>query len=194
MKTENNYISRAEMIAIAREAGCQIEEQASYLKVSRDGSEEQLLYVAKTERVARVDLSGFELKEPGVARYLGGEKFGRVHYQLRFDLPVENIKIHFRKLCEGLGKWVSLPRSKRGRPVGLKGSKKLATPMVVVRTEETPQQTIDRLVAELAKKRALANEIGAPLSKKTEKEYNDKIEEQRKRLETLPSSWRLSMG
>ena len=182
MKAEHTYIPQEEMLAIAREAGCDIEEQKSYYKITRGGGTEQILYVAKTRGVARVDLSGFELKEPEVARYLGGEKFGRVHYMLRFDKPAAHIKSHFRQLCLGLGGFVSLPKSKRGRPVGLKGSHKLEQPVVVIQSELSPQQMMERLVEERDQKRAVARKMGFPLSRKTEEEYSEKIEEMRKRL------------
>jgi hypothetical protein len=184
MKAENTYIPIEEMLVIARGSGCEIEEQKSYYKISKPGNKEQLLYVAKAKKLCgRVDLSGFELKEPEVARYLGGEKFGRVHYQLRFDKPEGHIKIHFKQLCDNLGKFTSLPKSQRGRPVGLKGSKKLSVQsVVVVKSEKTPKETIDILVAELEKKRGLAKQYGGTLSKKTEKEYLEKIEELRKQI------------
>lgn len=182
VKAGNNGVPREQLLAIAREAGCVVEEQASYIKISRAGVKDQLLYVALTNDVGRVDLSGFELNEPEVTRYLGGEKFGRVHYQLRFDKPVAHIKAHFKQLCEGLGRFKSLPKSKRGRPVGLKGSKKLGAAVVTVKSELTPQQTIDFLVSELEKKRELAKKMGSNLSKKTELEYTKKIEELRKQI------------
>lgn len=183
MKPTETYIPREELLSIAREAGCEILEQKSYFKISRPGVKKQLLYVAKTNGVARVDLSGFELKEPEVARYLGGEKQGRVHYQLRFDHPAEHIKHHFRQLCEGLGSFVSLPESKRGRPVALKGSRQQGAPVVVIQAELSPQQMIDKLVSDLEKKRKLAKEYGSPLSKKTEKEFADKLEELRRQIQ-----------
>ena len=182
MKATETYINQDDLVTIAKEAGCEVDEQKSYLKVSKPGVKDQLLYIAKTAKVARVDLSGFELKEPEVARYLGGEKFGRVHYQLRFDKPAAHIKAHFKQLCEGLGKFVSLPKSKRGRPVGLKGSKKQGAAVIEVKSELTPQQTIDFLVAELNKNRELAKKMGSNLSKKTELEYSQRIEELRKQI------------
>jgi hypothetical protein len=183
MKSENNYIPQEEMLQIARDAGCEVEEQKSYFKIQKPGVKDQLIYIAKTDKVARVDLSGFELKEPGVARYLGGEKFGRVHYQLRFDLPIDIVKIHFKKLCEGLGRWVPLAKSKRGRPVGLKGSKKDPSQgVVVIQAELTTEQMIDKLVSERETKRALAQKMGSSLSKKTELEYEKKLEELRKQI------------
>lgn len=184
MKAENTYVPIEKLMQIAKDSGCDIEEQKSYFKVSRDGNKKQLLYIAKTVKVgvARVDLSGFELKQPEVARYLGGEKFGRVHYQLRFDKPMGHILIHFKQLCDNLGSFVSLPESKRGRPVGLKGSKKQDVGVVVVKSDKTIPEQIDALVAELDAKRKKAKEMGFPLSKKTELEYNNKIEELRKQV------------
>ena len=181
MKADVTYIPQEEMLAIARSAGCVIEEQ-SYFKITRPGIEDQILYIPKTKLTGRVDLSGFELKEPEVARYLGGEKNGRVHYQLRFDKPADHIKFHFRQLCEGLGRFTSLPKSKKGRPVGLKGSRKREMPVVVIQPQMSTQETIDRLVSELDTKRSLARKIGTPLSRRTEREYTEKIEELRKQI------------
>jgi hypothetical protein len=182
MKADSTYIPLEEMVAIAEGSGCEIEEQKSYYKVTRPGVKEQFLYVAKTKNVGRVDLSGFELKEPEVVRYLGGEKFGRVHYQLRFDKPAEHIKIHFKQLCDNLGKFVSLPKSKRGRPVGLKGSKRQEVGVVTVKAEMTIKEQIDFLVAELEGKKAIAAKMGFNFSKKTQSEYDAKLTELRQKL------------
>lgn len=184
MKADVTYVPVEEMLSIAKGSGCVVEQQKSYYKISRPGVKEQLLYIPTARKeVGRVDLSGFELKEPEVARYLGGEKFGRVHYQLRFDKPADHIKIHFKQLCDNLGKFVSLPSSKRGRPVGLKGSKRQGEmQVVVIKSEMTIPQQIDYLVAELNKKRELASKMGSTISKKTEIEYANKIEELRKQV------------
>jgi hypothetical protein len=182
MKAESTYIPVDEMVQIAKDSGCVIEEQKSYFKITRNGNKEQIIYVARTKGVGRVDLSGFELKEPEVARYLGGEKFGRVHYQLRFDRPEGHIRSHFKQLCSNLGNFTSLPKSKRGRPVGLRGSKKQEVAVVMVKTDMTIPEQIDALVAELNKKRELAKKMGSNLSKKTELEYNNKLEELRKQV------------
>lgn len=101
------YIDAAKIEAILIAASMSYEPQAGFVKVS--GPKGRNLYVAKTKRVARVDVSGFEVdsKEFGVTN-LGGESFGAVKQQLNFDqLEGESVEDgekrilgNFQKLCE----------------------------------------------------------------------------------------------
>jgi hypothetical protein len=178
MKVGQTYIEVEAFEKVLREEGMKVERQAGFLKCTRPGNDKQILYVANGKSVARCDLSGFRIEGVDDVFELGGEKYGRVHQRLRFDRPRDDVLGSFRKLCKGLGSWPEVKRKERARPVGLKGSKKKEITTVVnpvIQAEETPKQTVDRLVAELANKRALAKKVGGNLSKKTEAEYLDKI-------------------
>lgn len=100
MKSGVTYVEQGKFLAIAQELGLSTKEQKGFVKVwdAGKGENAQRLYVAKTKKVGRVDLSGFEV-EFG-AQHLGGEKFGGVSQQLDMSLPEEDILTNFRALCE----------------------------------------------------------------------------------------------
>lgn len=197
MKVGQTYIERETFIRIAKEAGCKIEDQASFSRITKPGNEENKVFVSKSQSVGRIDLSGFtvgaeqgftvtarekgEVKSHGDVDRFGGDNGGtngRVLQWLEFRRNRDDVLGAFRRILEGLATWPTLPHKKRGRVAGFKGSKRTEpmAPVVQVVAAETPEQTVDRLVAELAKKRDMAKQMNSTLSKKTEEEYRAKID------------------
>jgi hypothetical protein len=188
MKVGFTYIPREKFVEAVKECGCELEEQASFIKIRKPGNDNQLVYVANGQSVARVDFSGFTVEDMDIAFNLGGEKYGRVHQRLRFDRPAKDIIQSFKDVLLKLGQHTEIARKKRERPVGLKGSARrkpgeAPPPVPTVVVAETPTSTIDRLVAELARKQEMAKKLGSTLSKKTVLEYETKIAEARKLVE-----------
>lgn len=62
--------------------------QAGYVKVS--GAKGRNIYIARTGRVGRINLSGFTMKHPGV-RDLGDLAFGSVSQEIDFERSEEEI-------------------------------------------------------------------------------------------------------
>lgn len=103
MKKDITYIDGAKFEAIITELGLTLNPQAGFIKLS--GAKGRNVYVARTKRVGRVDLSGIDFTGDGV-RNLGGESFGAVTQQLRFDLPEDQVLANFRSVLQHM---LSLP-------------------------------------------------------------------------------------
>lgn len=89
------YIDFDKFGQIIRVSGLDHQEQAGFVKVS--GERGRNVYVARTKRVGRVDVSGFKAEFPGVTD-LGDMSFGKVEQQLDFNLPEDDILRNFRRL------------------------------------------------------------------------------------------------
>ena len=166
----------------ARDAGCTVKQMASYTLITK-GSSKNCLFVAKTKSVSRIDVGGFDIPGGKIARDLGGESHGSVHQQFLNEMSDAQFLANFIAVCKGLDAYQPHEKKARARPVGLPGSKKQAVDtVVVVSTDETPQQTIDRLVAKIALIRKVAAEHGVPVSKKTEREIAEQIEKAKKEI------------
>lgn len=167
---------------VARDTGCTVKPMASYTLITR-GSSKNCLFVAKTKNVSRIDVGGFDIPGGKIARDLGGESHGSVHQQFLTDMPDAQFLANFIAVCKALDTYQPHEKAPRARPVGLPGStRKAVDNVVVVSSEETPQQTIDRLVAKIALIRKVANEHGVPVSKKTEREIAEQIEKAKKEI------------
>lgn len=184
MKPNLNYVPREQLEEIARSAGCTLTPMAACIKVSKDKSK-NLMYIASTKECARVDLSGFDHPNKEWVRDLGGESFGRVHQMLRFDRPVEDIKVAFRNLCEALESFQPHAKKERIRPISFRGSKKKETVSdIVVKSEETPQEHMERLIKKMNKINEYSKQTGIPVSPKTIREYEEAMAEIKKKLAT----------
>lgn len=178
MKT---YIPKDELLKIAEEEGCTLTPKTTCTMVTR-GKSKNRLYISNTKEVNRVHVNGFRIPDPELACMPPGGVCGTFVQVVRFDYPAKQVRANFRLICQKLDEYQPMERKPRQRPTGLRGSKKQPVEVVVVKAEETPQQTVDRLVGELEKKRDLAKKLGFPLSKKTEKEILEKIEKARKEI------------
>ncbi len=96
---EITYVDFGKFEQAIRESGLDFKEQAGFVKVM--GQKGRNIYVARTKRVGRVDVSGFEFQGKGVVD-LGDDGFGNVHQQLDFDRPEEEILDSFVELLRQL--------------------------------------------------------------------------------------------
>src|SRR5690349_2989414 len=83
MKSELNYIPFEAFQEIIVKSGLPFEEKAGFVKVT--GSAGHKVYVARTQRVGRVDISGFTYPGAGVVDQTEDERWGRVTQQLDFS-------------------------------------------------------------------------------------------------------------
>ncbi|HEU5118151.1 MAG TPA: hypothetical protein VFT74_16135 [Isosphaeraceae bacterium] len=103
MKKSINYVDAAQFEALILETpGLEFSPQAGFVKVTKVGLKGFAVYVAKTKKVGRVDLSGFGLDIPGVTA-LGEYSFGQVTHQLDFTLPEDEILKTFKAVLKHLG-------------------------------------------------------------------------------------------
>ena len=176
------YIPRDELMKIAEDEGCTLTPKTTCVMVTR-GSSKNRLYISNTKEVNRVHINGFRIPDPELACMPPNGVCGTFVQVVRFDHPAKVVRNNFRTICRNLDSYTPTEKKPRQRPAGLRGSnKRPAESVVVVKSEETPQQTVDRLVAELAKKKELAQKMGFPLSKKTEKDILEQIEKARKQI------------
>lgn len=188
MKT---YIDRPVLVKIAEEEGCKLTEKTTCIMVTRGSNKNNRLYIAKTRDVSRVNVNGFRCPDPELTKTPDGGPVGTFLQVVRFDHPEATVLANFRTICRNLDTYKSEPKKPRGRPAGFRRSKKqpVAGPAVEVQAEETPKQHMERLIAELNKKKTLASKVIMPdgsvgtLSPKTILEYERKIEELRKKAE-----------
>jgi hypothetical protein len=167
---------------VAMEAGCTVTVMASYVKITR-GESENCLFVAKTKNVSRIDLGGFNVPDPLITRDLGGESHGSVHQQFHTDMLDAQFLANYREVCSKLDKYTKHEKQPKARPHAFRGStNKRPDQMILVKVDETPQQTVDRLVAKLALIRKIAKERNMPVSKKTEVEIAEQLEKARKEI------------
>jgi hypothetical protein len=157
MKKDITYIDGAKFEAIITARGLTPVPQAGFVKVS--GAKGRNLYVARTKRVGRVDLSGFEYTGDGV-RNLGGESFGAVTQQLRFDLPEEQVLANFTAILDHM---LTLP----AREVEKKAAEpKAKAPKAQGWSDKVAAPTPEDRAARLALIQKVAAEKGVKVSKK----------------------------
>lgn len=182
MKT---YIDRSILEKIAREEGCKLTEKTTCVMVTRGANKDNRLYIAKTRDVARINVNGFKCPDTALTATPPGGPVGTFLQVVRFDYPEAQVLANWRTLCHNLDSYKSEPKAKRGRPHGFKRSKnqKMQGPTVEVQAEETPRQHMERLVAELSKKKDIAAKMGFPLSPKTIASFEAKIAEVRSQVE-----------
>lgn len=157
MKKNVTYIAQELFEGVAKELGLGWKEQAGFIKVA--GATGRAVYVARTKRVGRVDISGFTSSSPGV-RDLGGESFGAVTQQLDFSRTEPEILATFRLV---LGELKALPaREKEPRKQLEPKAAKPEAP------EASPDERKAQRAARLATIRAAAAQKGVPVSPETE--------------------------
>jgi hypothetical protein len=158
-------IPHDEFVKIAKELGLEEpEDKAGWLKFKAGGSSKQRIYVPKTKGVARIDIAETMItghEDEIVNR--GGENNGRVHQNIRFDRPAEDIKATFSWLCKELGSLEALAVKERAKPVALPGTPaEKHTGDVTVVAALTPQEEINKLVAKRALIAGTAEKMGKP--------------------------------
>lgn len=95
MKKNVTYVCASKFESLIAASGLAAKAQAGFVKVS--GPTGRHLYVARTKRVGRVDLSGFEVTDLAVIN-LGDSSFCSVTQQLDFSQNEETILATFEQL------------------------------------------------------------------------------------------------
>lgn len=165
MDSTKNYVAQEALLSIVKELGLEAVPQAGYIKVA--AAKGRAIYIGKTKRVGRVDLSGFEMEGPeaGLVKRLGGESFGAVKQQLRFDLPEEDILSAFKTV---LSHMKTLPEAVKEKKSFLPRAPKGAAPKGG--KIQSPEEIKAGRIAHLEKVVAYASSIGAPVHKKVTEE------------------------
>lgn len=124
------YVDAAEFEKRIVERGLTPLMQAGFVKV--EVVKGRTLYIAKTKKVGRVDLSGFEVdSKEYMVNDLGGEAFGAVKQQLNFSkLEGEDdatasarVLVNFEKLLDHMAALTERVREKKGPAGETKGAK-----------------------------------------------------------------------
>ncbi len=157
MKKNVTYIAQELFEGVAKELGLGWKEQAGFVKIA--GETGRAVYVARTKKVGRVDISGFTSSSPGV-RDLGGEKFGAVEQQLDFSRPEPEVLATFRAV---LGELKALPARVKEPRKQLEPKAPAATAPEASADERKAQRQ-----ARLASIRKVAAEKGIEVSTETE--------------------------
>ena len=151
MKPEIKYIPFETFQDIIVKSGLPFEELAGFVKVT--GAKGRKVYIPRTQRVGRVDISGFEYPGEGVLD-LGDDAFGGVKQQLDFTGDPEQTLENFVNVLQHM---VTLPpveprtRSARGSEPGQEASgqggtrRRLGRPSMTVPPPEGPSVQEQRL-------------------------------------------------
>jgi hypothetical protein len=170
MRKNITYVDASKFELIVNELGLTAIPQAGYVKCGSGNGRH--LYVAKTKRVGRVDLSAFEVPSDLGVTNLGGEKFGNVTQQLDFSRPEEEILASFRKVCEHM---ISLPpveKVSRAKPAGEAKPKAQGWSQAVIEMSPEEKQKRADLIARVAA------EKGVKVSKKAKHAKQDEASAQ----------------
>lgn len=114
MKTGIVYVAREKFEELLTKHGFTVTPQSGFLRV--DGPKGNRIYVAKTNRVGRVDISGFEV-DPTIGKtpHMGVQ--GQVKQQLRMDGTEDEVLARFERLLEELKKQAAkVPAPKVAKP------------------------------------------------------------------------------
>lgn len=109
MKKDITYVSQDALVAVAQAKGLPVQEQKGWLKVTCAPG--RLAYVARTKRVGRVNLSGFEFERGTVD--LGGESFGTVKQILDMARPEAEILTAFAEILDHASRLPAREKEKR---------------------------------------------------------------------------------
>lgn len=119
-------VQSEKLLGIVEELGLQAEPMAAFYKVAVGG---RAVYIAKSKKVARVDLSGFDIKHPAVTRITEAEakelKLGKVRGQINFDKTEDRVLEAFRTSLEMMKHLAEVPVEEAGTtPVLAKSANK----------------------------------------------------------------------
>jgi len=118
MRAEIKYIPFETFQDIIVKSGLQFEELAGFIKIS--GQKGRKVYIPRTQRVGRVDISGFEYPGSGVTN-LGDDSFGGVKQQLDFTGAEEATLENFINVLHHMAQLPAVEpatRSARGSQAG----------------------------------------------------------------------------
>ncbi len=101
-----NTVTRDELVDVVTTAGLTIVEQSAYFKCTNGDRKDVRIYIAKSEKAVRVDLSGFTLKRDGITQISAEEakdqRLGAVRGQLDFSCDNETVLEALAKACDAL--------------------------------------------------------------------------------------------
>lgn len=189
MKT---YIRCSVLLKIAEEEGCEATSKSTCIKLKKKGAKtNNRLYICapgdKPEaQVHRINVNGFKVPDPEIARTPRNGPVGTFLQEMRFDQPEPKVLANFREVCRNLDTYPPEGKKERQRPAAFKGNKRTDPPKgpdLEVKMEETVEQHAERLIAEFKKKREIAAKMGFPLSKKLVSDYEQKVQKLGYRLE-----------
>ncbi len=104
-KQELTKVDRETLMNVVRNAGLDVKEQSAYFKCTF-GESPAKIYVAKSAKVSRVDLSGFTLQRPGIRQITAQEakelRRGKVQAELDFTQDEATLVEALEKACEAL--------------------------------------------------------------------------------------------
>jgi hypothetical protein len=95
MRKGITYVDLAEFEQIIADVGCPATTMAGFIKCR--GAKGLNVYVARSAKVARVDISGFKIQDERVLTLGEGSRFGAVTQQLDFTRTKEEILDTFRR-------------------------------------------------------------------------------------------------
>ena len=105
VKQELNSVSRETLMEVVQAAGLTVAEQSAYFKCTFEGSPGRI-YIAKTNKVTRTDLAGFQLNRPGIIIITPEEakqlRLGKVQAQIDFTCDEALVVEALTKACEAL--------------------------------------------------------------------------------------------
>lgn len=131
-------VTQEALMDIVNEMELPIETQSAYHKISVGN---RAVYVAKTKRVSRVDLSGFDIKHPAVKRISENEakelKLGKVRAQLDFSKPDDRVLEAFRSALEMMVHLAEVPETTEETPTVAKRGNKAKRRGAIKRKTET---------------------------------------------------------
>jgi hypothetical protein len=118
-------VQSEKLLGIVEEMGLQAEPMAAFYKVAVGG---RAVYIAKSKKVARVDLSGFDIKHPAVTRITEADakelKLGKVRGQINFEKTEERVLEAFRTSLEMMKHLAEVPVDEVETPVLAKSANK----------------------------------------------------------------------
>lgn len=170
------YISFDTLVKIAEEEGCEVILKTTCALV-RKGKVNNRLYIARTKDVRRININGFHIPDPTIARTPRGGPVGTFVQEFNFSLPEPQVLANWRKVCRELDQFTPDPKKERQRPANFRRKKDevVPGPSVEVKAEESVAEHAERLIAEFKKKRDLSAKMGFPLSPKTVSEFQAKV-------------------
>jgi hypothetical protein len=124
MKKNVNYVDAIRFEKVWKKLHLNALEQAGFVKVS-SGKNGRQVYVARTKRVGRVDISNFLSKDPGVRNLDVLESFGAVKQQIDFSRTEGEILATFEAVLKEMKDLP--PAEKKARPAPMATTKKSKT-------------------------------------------------------------------
>ena len=139
MRKNVNYLAKETLLALVEASGLPVKEQSGFVRV--EGADGKRLYISRTKRVGRVDLSGFTVEGPGFRQLDEDEKFCRVTCQLDFGAEEKVVLAAFKTALKKLVVKVAAKVAK-GKADPKTESKEAAPGLPEATTDEAVKETV----------------------------------------------------